>query len=111
MALYDLIPPPGDKSADFAVRIEGSELAPYVPAGETAYLIRSADLDDGDVGLFRAGEGMVFRQFCRDVRGSVYLFCLDRTKKDGDLIFPAQAQMPVCYGKLLLDKPIPLPMD
>lgn len=111
MALYELIAPPEGSGAAFAVRLEDDALAPYVPAGSTAYLIRSVDLHDGDVGLFRTENGMAFRQFCRDVRGSVYLFSLDRAKREDDLVFPAGAQMPTCYGKLLLEGPIPLPVD
>ncbi|MBR6115036.1 MAG: hypothetical protein IKQ10_07580 [Oscillospiraceae bacterium] len=110
MAFYELIPA-DESGADFAVVLDDGALAPYVPAGGTVYLRRSVDLCDGDVGLFRTEKGMAFRQFCQDSRGTVYLFTLDRSEKAGDLVFPVGSRYPVCYGKVLLDRPIPLPMD
>lgn len=111
MALYETIPADLAPGADFAVRLENDSLSPYVKKGETVRLRRSVELRDGDLGLFCAGEGMVFRQFCQDSRGNVYLFQPDRRRKDEDLFFPADGPMPVCYGRVCLDKPIPLPAD
>ena len=111
MPRYDLIPVDDPSRGDFAVRITDDSLAPLFSPGQTAYLIRSTQLRDGDVGLFYSTRGMVFRQFCQDSVGNVYLFSLDRSRRGEDLLIPHGGQRPVCYGKLLLDKPVPLPMD
>ena len=111
MALYERIPAPKTPDADFAVRLEDDALYPLFKAGQTVYLRRSAELSDGEVGLFYARDGMVFRQFCQDSRGTVYLFSLDRTRAQDDLMFPPGSELPVCYGKLLLKKVPPLPGD
>ena len=108
---YELIPLPEGSRGDFALRLTDGALSPYFSPGETVYLRRSIRLENGDVGLFYAREGMVFRQFCADSEGIVYLFSLDRKKRGGDIRIPAGSEKPVCYGKLLLDRPIPLPMD
>ena len=110
MSYYEHIPADRD-DADFAVVLEDDSLAPWAGAGDTVYLARSAELDDGDIGLFAAGGGMVFRQFCQDIRGTVYLLSPDRSKKELDLRFPAGSRCPVCYGKVLLNTPVPLPLD
>ena len=106
-----MIPAPDRPEADFAVVLSDDALCPCQKAGETVYLQRSAELSDGDVGLFHARDGMVFRQFCQDSRGTVYLFALRRDRKAEDLIFPPGAELPVCYGRVLLDAPPELPMD
>ena len=107
MALYSQIPlRPGD-DADFAVQLN-ENVSPWWKAGETVRLQRRADLRDGDIGLFRSREGMVFRQFCADSQGNIYLFSPDRRS---DLVVPAGGGMPVCYGRVILSRPIPLPMD
>ena len=111
MAAYTMIPARRRRGADFAVRLEDDALCPYVKAGNTVYLQRSADLDDGDVGLFYSRGGMVFRQFCQDSQGNIYLFSPDRSRKEADLVIPADALRPVCYGKVLLGDPVPLPED
>ena len=111
MAFLNLIPVGKNKDADFAVRLEDDSLFPCLRSGQTAYLQRTADLCDGDVGLFRARTGLVFRQYCRDSRGTVYLFSLDRTAKGNDLEFPSGGELPVCYGRVLLRRRPKLPMD
>ena len=71
-----------------------------------------ARLYDGDIGLFETDGGIVFRQFCADSRGTVYLFAVNRAHAEDDrMIPPDKAAELVCYGRLELKKPIPLPMD
>ena len=111
MASYELIPLPEGQEGDFALRVSDDALAPYFAPGQTVYLRRSTRLDNGDVGLFYSRGGMVFRQFCADSEGNIYLLCLDRSRSADDLRIPAAGEKPVCYGKLVLDRSIPLPMD
>jgi hypothetical protein len=99
------------KDADYAVVMEDDSLAPYVRAGGRAFLRRTTELDDGDTGLFYSCNGMVFRQYCSDSRGTVFLFSIDRSRKDEDLEFPPGSEMPVCYGRLLLSHAPELPQD
>ncbi len=96
--------------ADFAARIAGDSMEPYIHDGDIVYCVRSIDLRDGDVGVFYASDGMVCKQFLRDSEGNVYLLSLNRSRADADLHFPASSgQSFCCYGKVLLDKRIPLP--
>ena len=111
MPNYDLIPLPEGQEGDFAVRLTDDALSPYFSPGGTVYVRRSTQLENGDVGLFYTQEGMAFRQFCADSEGIIYLFSLDRSRRGLDLRIPACGEKPVCYGKLVLSRPIPLPMD
>ena len=107
---YDEITVEADNRADFASRIAGDSMEPYIHDGDTVYCVRSIDLHDGDVGVFYADTGMVCKQFLRDSEGNVYLFSLNRSRADADLFFPASSgQSLCCYGKVLLEKNIPLP--
>lgn len=99
-----------DNQADFAARIAGDSMEPYIHDGDIVYCVRSINLHDGDVGIFYAADGMVCKQFLRDSEGNVYLLSLNRQRADADLSFPASsAQSFCCYGKVLLDRRIPLP--
>ena len=103
--------PAGD-GADFAVRVLDDSLLPRLRPGQLALVQRRTDLRDGDVGLFYTRNGMAFRQFCRDSQGNVYLFAVNRRHRDQDLTIPrSRAKDLICYGKLLLTPPIPLPLD
>ena len=110
--LWDFIPAPKGTDADFAVAVTDDSLAPWIKKGGTAYLRRRTVLYDGDIGLFETDRGIVFRQFCADSRGTVYLFAVNRAHAGDDrMIPPDKAAELVCYGRLELKKPIPLPMD
>ena len=112
MEYYDAVPMPGGAAADFAVTLTDNSLAPLFSPGETVYLRRRADLRDGDVGLFFLDGRLVFRQLCADSFGTVYLFAVDRKKSEEDRVFScAEAEELVCYGKVVLSSPLPLPSD
>lgn len=110
MEKYTLLP--AGSGGDFALRVLDDSLLPYVKAGEVVRLRRSVELRDGDVGLFRSREGMVFRQFCQDSQGNVYLFPVNRRYQEKSVMIPRRrVRRLVCYGRLILSRRIPLPMD
>ena len=111
MSFFKRIPSGRRMNADFAVVLRDDSFSPCFKAGQTVYLQRTADLRDGDVGLFRARGGLVFRQFCQDIRGTVYLFSLDRSSQKDDLEFPPDGDMPICYGKAILCRLPELPVE
>ena len=106
-----MLPVSPGTDADFAVELEDDVLSPLFRAGSRVLMKRSADLLNGDVGLFYSTAGIVFRQFCQDSEGNIYLFALNREHKDEDLMIPASGEKPVCYGKVILDQLLPLPSD
>ncbi len=97
---------------DYTVTVTDASLLPWVRPGERVTVSRRTDLRDGDVGLFYSREGMVFRQYCRDSQGNVYLFAVNRREREKDLTVPAERTGEiVCYGRAELREGIPLPMD
>lgn len=89
------------RSAEFAVRISGDAMAPYLEDGAVAYVSR-APLRAGDVGIFSVNGKVLCRQYDRDDSGTVYLFSLNRRRADGDVTLPAaEAGTLICFGRVL----------
>ncbi|MDO4816057.1 MAG: S24 family peptidase [Bacillota bacterium] len=101
---------PASSKADFAVRIDGDSMEPYIADGSVALCKRGAIIHDGDVGLFFVDDDMKCKQYCQDYAGNVYLFSANRKRSDADVEIKASAGiMLMCFGKVLLEKSIPLP--
>jgi len=98
--------------ADFAVKIDGDSMEPYIHDGSVALCKRGEIIRDGDVGLFFVDGDMKCKQYCQDYAGNVYLFSANRKRKDADVEIKASSGITLlCFGKVLLDKSIPLPVD
>lgn len=97
-------------AADFAVKISGDSMAPYIADGSVALCKRGAIIHDGDVGLFFVDGDMKCKQYCQDYEGNVYLFSANRARADADVEIKSSSGITLlCFGKVLLDKAIPLP--
>ena len=102
---------PADCKADFAVRIDGDSMEPYIEDGSVVLCKRGAIIKDGDVGLFFVDGHMKCKQYCQDYAGNVYLFSANRRRSDADVEIKASSGiMLMCFGKVLLEKNIPLPV-
>ena len=89
------------QTAEFAVRISGDAMAPYLEDGTVAYVSRTP-LREGDVGIFSVNGKVLCRQYDRDDSGTVYLFSLNRRRADGDVTLPAaEAGTLICFGRVL----------
>ena len=98
------------KDADFAVRIAGDSMEPYIADGSSVYVRRTNDLEPGDVGIFFVDGDMKCKQYCEDSFGNVYLFSLNRERADADVFVSESSGIYVyCFGKVLLPKRPPLP--
>lgn len=101
---------PADSGADFAVRISGDSMAPWINDGDTV-LVRRSPIEMGDVGLFFVDGDMKCKQYVRDAFGTVYLLSLNRARADADVRIPPDSELTVCcFGKVLLDRRPPLAM-
>jgi repressor LexA len=103
---------PAASPADFAVKIDGDSMEPYIRSGSVALCRRGEIIRDGDVGLFFVDGDMKCKQYCRDYAGNVHLFSANRRRRDADVDIPASSGITLmCFGKVLLDKKIPLPQN
>ena len=102
---FDYIPVQGEvpSNADFAVRIQGDTMEPYLMDDAIAYVNRDP-MTEGDVGIFRVNGQMVCRQYDKDQAGTVYLFALNRAKKERDLALAAEERTKLSwYGRVILN--------
>lgn len=100
------------KAADFAVRIAGDSMEPYIEDGSRVYVSRTTELTDGDIGIFFVDGDMKCKQYCEDSFGNIYLFSLNRDRKDADMTILASSGITVfCFGKVLMKKRPPLPKN
>ena len=99
---------PAGSPADFAVRIAGDSMAPWIEDGATV-LVRRSPIAVGDVGLFFVDGDMKCKQYLRDVYGTVYLNSLNPLRRDANVTIPADSGITLCcFGKVLMDHKPPL---
>ena len=101
---YDLISVTGEvpRGAEFAVRIQGDSMEPYIPDGGVVYVNRDP-LVNGDVGIFCVDGEMLCKQYYRDKLEMVYLFSLNRARASADVVLPADSgRSLVCFGRVML---------
>ena len=104
--------PSAPADADFAVRIAGDSMEPYIRDGSSVYVSRTNELADGDVGIFFVDGDMKCKQYCEDSEGNIYLFSLNRARKDADMAILASSGLTVfCFGRVILKRRPPLPRD
>lgn len=88
--------------AEFAVRIQGDSMEPYIRDKSIVYVNRDP-LTNGDVGIFCVDGEMLCKQYVRDPLGIVYLFSLNRRRADADVVLPRDSgRSMVCFGRVLL---------
>lgn len=86
--------------------------SPYIHDDSIVLVKRGATIYDGDIGLFFVDGDMKCKQYCQDYLGNVYLFSLNRARKDADVTISASSGITICcFGKVLLKGKIPLPQD
>lgn len=96
------------QAAEFAVRIQGDSMAPWIADGDLVYVNRDP-LQDGDVGIFCVDGDIFCKQYYKDPAGTVYLFSLNRARSDADVVLTAgSGRTLVCFGRVILHAP-PLP--
>ena len=101
---------PADSAADFAVHINGDSMEPYLPDGSIALGQKRAPRDGEVAALLLDGE-FLCKQVCQDMVGNLYLFALNRARKDADMTIWKDAERSLtCFGTILMDR-VPLPTD
>lgn len=101
---------PADSPADFAIRINGNSMEPYLPDGSIA-LARKRAPADGEVAALLLDGDFLCKQVCQDFLGNLYLFSLNRARADADQTIPHDAERSLtCFGTIIMEK-VPLPAD
>lgn len=92
-------------NADFAVKIDGESMEPYIRDGSTVYVNREP-LENGDVGIFYVDGNMICKQYYKDEDGNVRLLSLNRACRYADRYISAKDTDTVMmyYGRVLLPR-------
>ena len=92
-------------NADFAVKIDGESMEPYIRDGSTVYVNREP-LENGDVGIFYVDGDMVCKQYYKDDAGNVRLLSLNRAYAHADRFLHARDTDTVMmyYGRVILPR-------
>ena len=104
---FDYLEVSGDvpPAAEFAVRIQGDSMTPYIQDGAVAYVNRDP-LRFGDVGIFCVDGDILCKQYYKDPAGTVYLFSLNRARSDADVVFTSgSGRTLACFGRVILHAP------
>ena len=96
------------RGAEFAVRIQGDSMAPWIADGDLVY-VNHDPLKAGDVGIFCVDGDIFCKQYYKDPAGTVYLFSLNRARADADVVLTAgSGRTLACFGRVIFHAP-PLP--
>ena len=96
--------------ADFAVSIQGNSMYPYINDGDVVYVKKNAELQIGDVGIFSVDGAMYCKQYYIDGARNLTLVSANPRLRHTNVYVDADSTSDVrCYGKVLLEKKIPLP--
>ena len=101
---------PADTQGDFAIRINGNSMEPYLPDGSIAIGVKRTPAD-GDVAALLLDGEFLCKQVCLDYKGDFHLFSLNRARKDADVHLSKDAERSLtCFGTILMDR-VPLPVE
>ncbi len=96
------------QAAEFAVRIQGDSMTPFLADGSVVYVNRDP-LQAGDVGIFCVDGDIFCKQYYKDPAGIVYLFSLNRARADADVVLmPGSSRSLICFGRVMIHT-LPLP--
>ncbi len=100
-----------DTKADFAVRIHGDSMEPWLPDGSIQLGLKGTP-EDGDVAALIVDGAFYVKQVCLDYAGDLHLISLNRERKNLDLTVKASSGSIVsCFGTIVMPKRLPLPLD
>lgn len=98
-----------DPHAEFAIRVNGNSMEPYLADGSIALGVKRPPRD-GEVGAFWLDGGFLVKQVCQDNIGNTYLFSLNRDRADADETIWHDSDRDLrLIGTILMPQRIPLP--
>lgn len=98
IAVNDSVP----YNADFAVKIQGNSMFPYIHDGDTVYVQKDTQIKIGDIGIFCVDGAMYCKQYYQDNGGNLSLVSANPDLKHTNVyIRNDSGHSVVCYGKVL----------
>lgn len=110
---YELVPMDGTvpKTTDFAVKIQGDSMSPYINDGDIVYVKQSdSKLNVGDVGIFCVDGSTYCKIFYEDDNNNITLISANPDRMSSNIYIPGDSNISItCFGKVLLKEKIPFP--
>ena len=102
---------PENQRGDFAVRVNGDSMEPWLPDGSIQIGVREMP-KDGEVAAVMVDGAFYIKQVCIDITGTLHLFSLNRERKNLDFSVDASSNSTVrCFGTILTRERHRLPLD
>lgn len=102
---------PENQRGDFAIRVNGDSMEPWLPDGSIQIGVRETPRDGDIAALMVDGEFFV-KQVVLDYVGNLHMFSLNRARKDLDRTIWASGENRVqCFGTILTRERHMLPLD
>jgi len=96
--------------ADYAVRISGDSMEPYLKDGELVFVKETQELHNGDVGIFCVDGAMYCKQYFVDEDRNLHLLSANHKRINANIYIDGESGSSVkCCGRVLIGKTIPLP--
>lgn len=100
------------KRADYAVRISGDSMEPYIHDGDIVFVEQTEELNVGEVGIFCVDGAMYCKQYSRDNDGNLCLRSANPARVDANVFVPKESSSTVrCFGRVLLEQAPPAPAE
>ena len=100
---------PADSRAEFAIRVHGTSMEPWLHDGQIALGVKRLPAD-GDVGAFILNGEYLCKQALADHLGNLYLLSLNRAESDKDVtVWASGNDTLLTIGTILMGKKPPLP--
>lgn len=109
---FELIPVDDNipTQADFAVKIQGESMMPYIHDGDIVFVKRTNRLLNGEVGIFSVDGALYCKQFYKNISGEVTLASANPKLKDSNIFLGLNSKSELkCFGKVLIGCKVPLP--
>ena len=97
--------------ADFAVKIQGNSMSPYIQDGDIVYVKKDCELSIGDVGIFCFNGVIYCKQYFIDNHNNIILVSANSSLRDTNVKIQTNDDLInlKCYGKVLLKNKIKIP--
>ena len=96
--------------ADFAVKIQGTSMEPWIEDQSVVYAQRVSELAVGEIGVFVVNGAMYCKHYCPDDNGNLWLVSANPDQKHTNVYVSAESGDCVqCFGRVLLQDRTPLP--
>ena len=98
------------EGADFAVRIQGDSMLPYIRDGDVVFVKKDMELSVGDVGIFSVDGAVYCKLYYVDKDGNQILASANSALRDTNIHISSEyGSNVVCYGMVLLSEHIEVP--